>query len=140
MSATLRVEDFTENKHLFKNPPPVIKIDSRQYPVTIHFSKYTNPNYMQEAFKKVCKIHSISPSGGILVFVTGRAEVLSLCRMLKAKFPITHQIDQENRSNKMKKSKVNETTTVNNEQIIEKSMDDDKNSENINSKLRINLD
>ncbi|CAB0016610.1 unnamed protein product, partial [Nesidiocoris tenuis] len=26
MSATLRVEDFVENKHLFKTPPPVIKV------------------------------------------------------------------------------------------------------------------
>lgn len=26
MSATLRVEDFTENVRLFKTPPPVIKV------------------------------------------------------------------------------------------------------------------
>ncbi|KAH9421832.1 ATP-dependent RNA helicase dhx37 [Dermatophagoides pteronyssinus] len=134
MSATLRVEDFTENKHLFKNPPPVIKIDSRQYPVTIHFSKYTNPNYIQEAFKKVCKIHSISQPGGILVFVTGRTEVLSLCRMLKAKFPITHRIDREKQSNMTK------TDDENNEQIIEKSIDDMSSKNDMNSKLRINLD
>lgn len=87
MSATLRVEDFTQNSRLFKNPPPVVKIESRQYPVSIHFNKFTNPNYLQEAFKKVCKIHTTLPSGGILVFVTGRKEVLALCRMLKNKFP-----------------------------------------------------
>jgi ATP-dependent RNA helicase DHX37/DHR1 len=42
---------------------------------------------MHEAFKKVCKIHSESPAGGILVFVTGRQEVEFLCRKLKAKYP-----------------------------------------------------
>lgn len=26
MSATLRVEDFTENRYLFKTPPPVIQV------------------------------------------------------------------------------------------------------------------
>lgn len=30
MSATLRIEDFTENKRLFRSPPPVIKV-SRFY-------------------------------------------------------------------------------------------------------------
>lgn len=91
MSATLRVEDFTQNTRLFKNPPPVVKIESRQYPVSIHFNKFTNPNYLQEAFKKVCKIHTTSPPGGILVFVTGRKEVLALCRMLKNKFPLKEE-------------------------------------------------
>lgn len=90
MSATLRVEDFTENKKLFIETPPVIKIDARQFPVSVHFSKRTNPNYLREAFKKVCKIHSSLPPGGILVFLTGRQEVNSLCRMLKEKFPFNN--------------------------------------------------
>lgn len=29
MSATLRVEDFTQNQRLFANPPPVIKVRHR---------------------------------------------------------------------------------------------------------------
>jgi len=54
MSATLRVEDFTENKVLFPSPPPVIKVEARQYPVTIHFNKRTELNdYVDAAFKKV---------------------------------------------------------------------------------------
>ena len=39
MSATLRVEDFTAS-HLFHNavsPPPVVKVEGRQYPITVHF-------------------------------------------------------------------------------------------------------
>lgn len=40
MSATLRVSDFTENARLFRSgPPPVINVESRQFPVTIHFNK-----------------------------------------------------------------------------------------------------
>jgi ATP-dependent RNA helicase DHX37/DHR1 len=53
MSATLRVEDFVKNSTLFPVSPPVINIDSRQYPVTIHFNKRTPTDYLEEAFKKV---------------------------------------------------------------------------------------
>lgn len=42
MSATLRVEDFTQNQRLFTTPPPVIKVESRQFPVTVHFNKRTD--------------------------------------------------------------------------------------------------
>jgi ATP-dependent RNA helicase DHX37/DHR1 len=34
MSATLRVSDFTENRVLFATPPPVLKVEARQYPVS----------------------------------------------------------------------------------------------------------
>ncbi|XP_065055451.1 probable ATP-dependent RNA helicase DHX37 isoform X1 [Rhopilema esculentum] len=86
MSATLRIEDFVDNKRLFPLPPPVLKIDSRQYPVTIHFNKKTPDDYVTEAYKKVCKIHRTLKSGGILVFVTGQNEVHSMCRKLKRTF------------------------------------------------------
>lgn len=76
MSATLRVEDFTDNRKLFKTPPPVIKVDARQFPVTIHFNKRTPlEDYAGEAFHKTCKIHRMLPPGGILVFLTGQAEI-----------------------------------------------------------------
>lgn len=88
MSATLRVEDFTENQRLFRTPPPVIKVDARQFPVTIHFNKRTPlEDYTGEAFHKTCKIHRMLPPGGILVFLTGQAEVHSLCRRLRKAFP-----------------------------------------------------
>jgi ATP-dependent RNA helicase DHX37/DHR1 len=89
MSATLRVTDFTANTHLFAEPPPVINIDARQYPVTIHFSKRTNlHDYVTEAFKKVSKIHQRLPPGGILVFLTGQEEIRNLVKRLKDKFPL----------------------------------------------------
>ncbi|NWH71165.1 DHX37 helicase, partial [Piaya cayana] len=88
MSATLRVEDFTNNKRLFSVPPPIIQVDARQFPVTVHFNKKTPlDDYSGECFRKVCKIHRMLPSGGILVFLTGQAEVHSLCRRLRKAFP-----------------------------------------------------
>ena len=72
MSATLRIEDFIENSHLFRTPPPVIKIDARQYDVAVHWSRFTEDDYVEAAFKKVCKIHAQLPAGAILVFLTGK--------------------------------------------------------------------
>lgn len=88
MSATLRVEDFTGNTRLFPSPPPVVTVESRQFPVTVHFNKRTPDDYLNEAFRKVSKIHRTLPPGGILVFVTGQAEVHGLCRKLKKTFPL----------------------------------------------------
>ncbi|KAL4720218.1 hypothetical protein ACJJTC_010563 [Scirpophaga incertulas] len=93
MSATLRVEDFTENTRLFKEPPPVIKIDARQFPVTVHFNKHTFSDYLKEAYKKTVKIHTRLPEGGILIFVTGQQEVRYLVRKLKASFPYRKNVD-----------------------------------------------
>lgn len=87
MSATLRVEDFTGNTRLFPSPPPVVTVESRQFPVTVHFNKRTPDDYLNEAFRKVCKIHRTLPHGGILVFLTGQAEVHGLCRKLRRTFP-----------------------------------------------------
>uniref|UniRef100_A0A671TJ78 RNA helicase n=1 Tax=Sparus aurata TaxID=8175 RepID=A0A671TJ78_SPAAU len=96
MSATLRVEDFTDNTKLFRIPPPVIKVDARQFPVTIHFNKRTPmEDYTGEVFHKICKIHRMLPPGGILVFLTGQAEVHSLCRRLRKAFPFRKSEDEE---------------------------------------------
>ncbi|KAJ1549213.1 putative ATP-dependent RNA helicase DHR1, partial [Cladochytrium tenue] len=85
MSATLRVEDFTLNKTLFPDgPPPVVKVDGRQYKVTIHYNRVTpETDYIGEAFKKVSKIHTRLPPGAILVFLTGQAEISALVRKLR---------------------------------------------------------
>lgn len=81
MSATLRVEDFTGNAKLFKIPPPVLKVEARQYPVTIHFQKHTVEDYAKEAYRKTVKIHSKLPEGGVLIFVTGQQEVRDFPRL-----------------------------------------------------------
>ncbi|NXT24503.1 DHX37 helicase, partial [Syrrhaptes paradoxus] len=65
-----------------------LRVDARQFPVTVHFNKKTPlDDYSGECFRKVCKIHRMLPSGGILVFLTGQAEVHSLCRRLRKAFP-----------------------------------------------------
>ncbi len=109
MSATMRVEDFTENQRLFKIKPPLIqvstqtyflklyfiyfiflnfKVEARQFPVSVHFNKRTAfEDYVDEAYRKICKIHRQLPDGGILVFLTGQQEVNALCRKLRQSFP-----------------------------------------------------
>jgi len=83
MSATLRVSDFAENPILFHTAPPIIQISARQHPVTIHFSRRTTSDYVTEAYKKIVKIHSRLPPGGILVFMTGQNEIQGLCKKLE---------------------------------------------------------
>lgn len=88
MSATLKISDF-QNQILFPiKIPPVIQVDARQYPVTIHFAKQTNisNNYMDEAFRKIVQIHKRLPCGNILVFLTGKREIMYMCKKLKKKF------------------------------------------------------
>ncbi|CAG8971343.1 hypothetical protein HYALB_00005961 [Hymenoscyphus albidus] len=90
MSATLRITDFTQNKTLFSKPPPVLQVEGRQYPVTIHFTRRTNHDYVEEAFRKISKGHRKLPPGGILVFLTGQNEITQLSKKLKEAFRIGH--------------------------------------------------
>lgn len=92
MSATLKVADFSENVTLFKTPPPIINIEARQYPVSIHFSRHTSFDYQEEAFKKTCKIHQRLPPGGILIFMTGQNEINSMVKKLRDKFPFQRKV------------------------------------------------
>ncbi|CAG9465679.1 unnamed protein product [Pedinophyceae sp. YPF-701] len=88
MSATLRAEDFTSNRRIFRTPPPILHVPARQFPVTVHFSRRTElHDYASAAFRKVCRIHRELPHGGILVFLTGQREVELLCRRLRKAFP-----------------------------------------------------
>ncbi|GLV38461.1 kurz [Carabus blaptoides fortunei] len=88
MSATLRLSDFVENHRLFKVPPPIKKVDGRQFPVKMKFLRHTPDDYIEEAYNHVVKIIDTEPEGGILIFVTGRLEVNRLVKMLRQKYPI----------------------------------------------------
>ncbi|KAI5964722.1 ECM16 [Candida pseudojiufengensis] len=92
MSATLRIKDFSENTSLFKVQPPIINVQARQYPVSIHFNKKTEFDYQEEALKKACKIHRKLPPGGILIFMTGQSEITNLVKKLKDLFPSKKQL------------------------------------------------
>ncbi|MCJ1472991.1 putative ATP-dependent RNA helicase DHR1 [Lambiella insularis] len=83
MSATLRLTDFILNPKLFRyGQPPVVEIEGRQYPVTVHFARRTEGDYMEEAYGKVCKAHKKLPPGGMLIFLTGQDEILTLASRL----------------------------------------------------------
>jgi len=82
MSATLRVTDVT-NSTLFPTPPPVLDVEGRQYPVTIHFARRTQADYVDEAFKKIIRGHRKLPPGGMLVFLTSHSEISRLSQKLK---------------------------------------------------------
>jgi ATP-dependent RNA helicase DHX37/DHR1 len=113
MSATLRVSDFVQNSTLFPTPPPLLKVDARQHPVTPHFSRRTASDYVGEAYKKVCRINRRLPPGGvityppaptrdiltdlgILVFLTGQSEILTLQRKLRQAFPAKFKPERRN--------------------------------------------
>lgn len=86
MSATLRVADFVENPTLFPTPPPLIRIDARQHPVSVHFNRKTPNDYQEEAVSKAGKIHTRLPPGGILIFMTGEQEIKTVCKQLETTF------------------------------------------------------
>jgi ATP-dependent RNA helicase DHX37/DHR1 len=86
MSATLRIEDLTQNPVLFSTPPPVIEIQGRQHPVTVHFARKTRHDYVEEAFRKISRGHKKLPPGGFLVFLTGQNEIAQLSKRLRSAF------------------------------------------------------
>ena len=101
MSATLRVSEFSENK-IFQGllKPRIVEISSRQYPVHIYHSKKTEDDYINEAFKYCCKIHSRLPEGNVLIFLTGKREILDLCQKLKNEFINTKEDNYMDNNNK----------------------------------------
>ncbi|KAL5339684.1 P-loop containing nucleoside triphosphate hydrolase protein [Aspergillus crustosus] len=94
MSATLRISDFTQNSSLFRQgPPPLVQAEGRQYPVTVHFSRRTHRDYVEEAFKKVSRGHRKLPAGAMLVFLTGQNEIKELSKRLKQTFKPTQRVE-----------------------------------------------
>jgi ATP-dependent RNA helicase DHX37/DHR1 len=108
MSATLRVDDFL-SPTLFSTPPPVIKVEARQFPVTPHFARRTEMNnYLREAFKKVLQIHKRLPEGGILVFLTGKREIMHFTRKLRQRL---------NKNEKQSNTSISQAVTQENDEF-----------------------
>ena len=106
MSATLRVTEFSENKifsELLK--PRIVEISTRQYQVNIYHSKKTENDYINEAFKYCCKIHNRLPEGNVIVFLTGKREILDLCKKLREEFSGISDLEKEQEDNKIQKDK-----------------------------------
>ncbi|KAG0261717.1 putative ATP-dependent RNA helicase DHR1 [Mortierella polycephala] len=72
-----------------KDLVPVVSVDVKKiYGLTMHFNKKTpDVDYVTEAYKKVSKIHTRLPEGAILVFLSGQAEITTLVKKLRKKFP-----------------------------------------------------
>lgn len=90
MSATLRIADFIDNPTLFRHgTPPLLQAEGRQHPVTIHFARRTQRDYLDEVFRKISKGHRKLPPGGMLVFLTGQNEISALAKKLRDAFSHT---------------------------------------------------
>ena len=130
MSATLRVSEFSENK-IFSGllKPRVVEISSRQYPVHIYHSKKTENDYIEEAFKYCCKIHSRLPEGNVIVFLTGKREILDLCKKLKDEFSGINDIEKDNNNindNIIKEEKEKEENNKNEKNDNEEKKEEEK--------------
>lgn len=86
MSATLNIDEF-HSPRLFAPLPPLVKVDARQHPVTLHFARRTDPDHVDAAYKIIKKIHANLPPGGILVFLTGKQEISKLAHRLSKRYP-----------------------------------------------------
>ena len=87
MSATLRVEEFVENKRLCP-PPALLRVRARQFPVTNHFARETvHADYVSAARRRSWRSTGGCRPAGILVFVTGQREVEQLCAKLRRAHP-----------------------------------------------------
>ncbi|KAI8604236.1 P-loop containing nucleoside triphosphate hydrolase protein [Dissophora ornata] len=86
-----------EEEQAPKDLVPVVGVDVKKiYGVTMHFNKRTPEiDYVTEAYKKVSKIHSKLPAGGILVFLSGQAEITTLVKKLRKKFPVPDKSPQK---------------------------------------------
>lgn len=73
----------------------MIKVETRQFPVSLHFERKTLDDYLKAAFFKICKIHEQLPEGGILVFLSGQREVEQLIKWLSIKFPAKVKNNEE---------------------------------------------
>ncbi|EED93546.1 predicted protein, partial [Thalassiosira pseudonana CCMP1335] len=88
-------------------PPAVVKVPGRTHPVSIHHSKVTElDDYEKAATDKVCKIHRKLPTGGILVFLTGKQEIVRMVNRLRQKL-------DSSRNTKSRSVDIEQTTDVN---------------------------
>lgn len=70
-SATLDAEKFSE---YFDNAP-IFNIPGRRFPVSIHYTKAPEANYLDACVITVLQIHLTQGPGDILVFFTGQQEI-----------------------------------------------------------------
>ena len=102
MSATLSqgVDSFLRNEKLWRplgGPPPVVSVEGRQFPVTVHFARRTRRDYVGDVVEKVARGHRKLPSGGMLVFLTGQQEIQTVMKRLQERIGSTTTASGTNR-------------------------------------------
>lgn len=80
-SATLDAEKFSE---YFDNAP-IFNIPGRRYPVSIHYTKAPEANYLDACVITVLQIHLTQGLGDVLVFFTGQQEIEEAMEALQYK-------------------------------------------------------
>ena len=136
MSATLRVTEFSENK-IFSEmlKPRIVEISSRQYQVNIYHSKKTDNDYINEAFKYCCKIHNRLPEGNVIVFLTGKREILDLCKKLREEFSGISKLEKEEEENKIEEKQIIKKENENKEEIEKGNNNEANNEKNEEEKI-----
>ena len=123
MSATLRVADFLQNSRLFRSgPPPIVEAEGRQHSVTVHFSRRTRKDFIDETVEKVAKGHRKLPPGSILVFLTGQQEIHTFMKGLRERLEISISSPWQN-------DEPNDYSTIDNDRSLEEDLMSDHDSD-----------
>mmetsp|Transcript_31976 Transcript_31976/g.67606 ORF Transcript_31976/g.67606 Transcript_31976/m.67606 type:complete len:974 (-) Transcript_31976:179-3100(-) len=70
-SATLDAIKFSE----YFDDAPVFMVPGRRFPVSIHYTKAPEANYLDACVITALQIHLTQPTGDVLVFLTGQQEI-----------------------------------------------------------------
>ncbi|XP_025407299.1 probable ATP-dependent RNA helicase DHX35 [Sipha flava] len=74
--------NFNQSNNPEDDTATVLGIEGRSYPITIYYLKEPAPNYIDESINTVLKIQQNTPSGDILVFLTGKEEIMQAVNTL----------------------------------------------------------
>ena len=80
-SATLSADVFSE----YFGGVPVFRIPGRTFPVDTYYAKSVQEDYVMAAVKQALQIHFNSPTGDILIFMTGQEDIEGTCQVLADK-------------------------------------------------------
>lgn len=89
-SATMKATKFSD---YFDNAP-IFNVPGRRFPVSVHYTKSPEGNYLHAAITTLFQIHTTQGPGDVLIFLTGQDEIETVaenigetCRKLGDKFP-----------------------------------------------------
>ncbi|XP_050425902.1 probable ATP-dependent RNA helicase DHX35 [Adelges cooleyi] len=74
--------NFNQSENTEDDTATILGIEGRSYPTKLFYLREPIPNYIDEVINTVIKIHKIEQSGDILVFLTGKEEVMEAVNLL----------------------------------------------------------